>query len=159
MSKIIVITGGSEGAGKAMAERLSKENTVIIISRTKEKLEEVAKEIKCEYETCDVSDYSQAQVAINNIIEKYSKIDCLINNAGLWIEGKLEENDFERIKQVIDVNTLGLMYMTKAVIPHMKQNKDGLIINVNMQQRRSHDHAFEASLSLSDVVESYSAHS
>ena len=133
MDKVVFISGGSDGLGYAIAKQLSPTNKVIICSPTKEKLEKAAKELDCEYEVCDVSDANAVEQAIGSIIEKHGKIDCLINNAGLWIEGELDANDIDDIKRVMDVNSLGVMLLSKAVIPHMKKEKSGLIINVISQ--------------------------
>lgn len=133
MKKTIVITGGSDGLGKAIAKRLNNDNNVIIISKDKESLIKTAGEINCEYYVCDVTDYEQVNNTINNILEKNNKIDVLINNAGIWLAGDLTETDFERISNCIDVNTKGPIYMTKAVLPRMYENKEGLIINVCSQ--------------------------
>ncbi len=67
------------------------------------------------------------------MVEEYGKIDCLINDAGLWIQGEISDNDQSRIQQVVDVNLTGLIFATKAVAPSMKENKKGLIININSQ--------------------------
>lgn len=131
--KVIVITGGSEGSGRAIAEELSSDNIVIVLARNEKDLKAVASSINYDYEVCDVSDYNSVQKAVDNIILEYGKIDCLINNAGIWIQDKLEDNDYEKIKEVIEVNTLGVIYMTKAVIPHMKKREEGIIININSQ--------------------------
>ena len=133
MKKVIVISGGSDGLGKEIAKRLASEHTVIILSPDKEKLQGVANELKCDFRVCDVSNFDSIKSAIDSIGEKYGKIDCLINNAGLWIEGALEENDASKIRAVIDVNTTGSILLTKAVVPLMKVRKDGLIINVISQ--------------------------
>ena len=133
MKKTIVITGGSDGLGKAIAKRLNENNNVIIISNNKESLIKTSEEINCEYYVCDVTDYKQIDNTIKSIIEKYNKIDILINNAGVWLAGDLTETDYERISNCIDVNTKGPIYMTKAVLPNMYDNKDGLIINVCSQ--------------------------
>lgn len=133
MKKKIVITGGSDGLGKAIAKRLNENNNVIIISNNKESLIKTSEEINCEYYVCDVTDYKQIDNTIKSIIEKYNKIDILINNAGVWLAGDLTETDYERISNCIDVNTKGPIYMTKAVLPNMYDNKDGLIINVCSQ--------------------------
>ena len=85
-----------------------------------------------------MSDYHQVEKCTNEIIEEFGKIDILINNAGLWIQEELEENDEKRIHDVIDVNLLGVIYMTKAVIPIMKKNQDGIIININSQAGINH---------------------
>jgi NADP-dependent 3-hydroxy acid dehydrogenase YdfG len=132
--KNIIITGGSDGLGKALAKSLSKENNVIIISPTENKLKKVADEIGCSYKVCDVSDYEQVEKCINEI----GTIDVLINNAGLWIQDELDTNDSERINSVIDVNLLGVINCSKAVLPIMKQNKEGLIININSQAGINH---------------------
>jgi len=133
MKKVIVITGGSDGLGKTLAEFLSKNKDVIILSPSKDKLADVASSLNCDYQVCDVTDYKNVEESINNIIGKYSKIDVLINNAGLWIQEELIKNNSADIKSVIEVNLLGTIYTTKAVIPTMKNNHDGLIININSQ--------------------------
>ena len=138
MSKIIVITGGSDGLGKAIAKELS-ENTVIIVSDKENKLVETANELKCDYRLCDVSDYNQVDSTINSIIDKYGKIDVLINNAGVWLAGDLVDTDYEKINRCIDVNTKGPIYMTKAVLKDMYQRQEGLIINVCSQASFDND--------------------
>lgn len=138
MKKVIVITGASDGLGKTLTESLSKENNVIALATTEEKLQKVAEDNNCNYKVCDVSDYHQVEKCTNEIIEEFGKIDILINNAGLWIQEELEENDEKRIHDVIDVNLLGVIYMTKAVIPIMKKNQDGIIININSQAGINH---------------------
>jgi len=127
--KTILISGGSDGLGKAIAARLAPNNKVIILSPTEEKLKTVAEEIGCEYRVCDVRNYA----AVERVVNGLGSIDCLINNAGLWIQGPLDENDPQRIHEVLEVNTLGTINLTKAVIPGMKQQKSGLVINVISQ--------------------------
>lgn len=138
MKKVIVITGGSDGLGKTLTEELSKENEVIILATNEEKMKMVAEENNCTYKVCDVSNYDMVSNAINEIIEQYNRIDVLINNAGLWIQEELDVNDSNRIKSVIEVNLLGTINVSKAVIPSMKENKDGLIININSQAGINH---------------------
>ena len=138
MKKVIVITGGSDGLGKTLTEELSKENEVIILATNEEKMKMVAEENNCTYKVCDVNNYDMVSNAINEIIEQYNRIDVLINNAGLWIQEELDVNDSNRIKSVIEVNLLGTINVSKAVIPSMKENKDGLIININSQAGINH---------------------
>lgn len=133
MQKIIVISGGSEGLGKEIARVLTGEHKVIILSSNKTKLAETAGEIGCEFKQCDVSDYQNCSTVIEKIIQKYKKIDCLINNAAIWIEGELDTNEPDRIAKVLNVNTTGLIFLTKAVVPFMKKEKKGLIINIISQ--------------------------
>ena len=136
--KTIVITGGSDGLGKTLAKELSKDNRVIILATSENKLKEVAAQCNCNYKICDVSDYKVVESIIESIVNEFEKIDVLINNAGLWIQEELEINDSERIKSVIDVNLLGTINVSKAVLPEMKKNKDGLIININSQAGINH---------------------
>lgn len=136
--KTIVITGGSDGLGKTLTETLANENNVIILATDEEKMKLVAEENNCSYKICDVSNYGIVEKTISEIIDEYSKIDVLINNAGLWIQEELEENDSNRIKSVIEVNLLGVINASKAVISSMKENKDGLIININSQAGINH---------------------
>ena len=136
--KTIVITGGSDCLGKKLTETLSKENNVIILATNEEKMNLVAKENNCSYKVCDVSNYERVENAISEIIEEFNKIDVVINNAGLWIQEELDTNDSDRIKSVIEVNLLGTINVSKAVIPSMKANKDGLIININSQAGINH---------------------
>lgn len=138
MKKTILITGGSDGLGKTLTEELSKENNVIILATNEDKLKVVAKENNCSYKVCDVSNYNCVEKTINEIIKDYNKIDVLINNAGLWIQEELDTNDYDRIKDVIGVNLLGTINVSKAVIPIMKINKDGLILNINSQAGINH---------------------
>ena len=138
MKKVIVITGGSDGLGKTLTSFLSKDNDVIILATNEDKLKGVANENNCEYKVCDVKDYTLIESTIEDIINKFGKIDVLINNAGLWIQEELDYNDNDRIHSVVDVNLLGVINCSKAVIPFMKQNKTGLIININSQAGINH---------------------
>lgn len=138
MNNTIIITGGSDGLGKTLAESLSRDNNVIILATNEEKLREVANEYNCEYKVCDVSDYNRVDEVVKEIYNDYGNIDILINNAGLWIQEELDVNDYNRINDVIDVNLLGVINCSKAVIPYMKEKKDGLIININSQAGINH---------------------
>lgn len=138
MKKTIVITGGSDGLGKSLAEYLSKENDVIILTTNEERLQKVANDNNCKYKVCDVSNYELVENTISEIINDFGKIDVLINNAGLWIQEELVTNDSKRINDVVDVNLLGVINCSKSVIPIMKEQKDGLIININSQAGINH---------------------
>ena len=121
--KNIVITGGNDGLGKAIAELLSLNNNVIVISKTERE--------NC-YK-CDVTNYNEVDSTIKKIIEDHGNIDVLINNAGVWLAGDLIDNTYDQISNCIDVNTKGPIYMTKAVLPNMYEQGKGLIINVCSQ--------------------------
>jgi len=129
--KIILITGGSRGLGKAIANELKNTYEVIITSENESELKQTASELNVDSRVCDVTNYKQIEETINYIISKYGKLDVLVNNAGIWIQGPLETNEADYIKKVFEVNTLGVIYMTKAVLPLMKNNHSGTILIVN----------------------------
>lgn len=133
MKKVIVISGGSDGLGREIAKQLTAEHTVIILSPDKEELQGVADTLKCDFRVCDVSDPKNIALTVNSIRDEYNSIDCLINNAGIWIEGALDQNDVTNIQAVITINATGAILLTKAILPVMKEQKDGLIINVVSQ--------------------------
>lgn len=129
--RIIVISGGSQGLGEAMTKTLCGENhTVIILARHEETLKQAKASHGCDYRVCDVSDAAQCHDAVSSIIEAYGRIDVLINNAGIVMKGELEKASSEDIEKILAVNTLGTMYLTQAVIPHMKKQREGDIISV-----------------------------
>ncbi len=127
--KTILISGGSDGLGKAIAKSLAQDNNVIIVARDEKKLKATADELGCRYMVGDVRDYA----AMEQICQDIGDIDCLVNNAGLWLQGPLDETDTARIQETLDTNVLGTINLTKAVMPQMKHRKKGLIINVISQ--------------------------
>lgn len=131
--KTVVITGGSEGLGKAIAEYLVDSYSVYILARTEASLKGVAEEIGCKYRVCDVSDYSQIEQSVNEIIAESGCIDVFINNAGVWVQGGIEDTSATDVKKIIDINTIGVINGTKAVVSHMKKRKSGIIIQINSQ--------------------------
>ena len=133
MKKVVLITGGSDGLGKEIARVFKDDFLVIILADKEEKLKKTAKELGVDYFVCDVSSYKNCEEIFNKIIQEYKKIDCLINNAGIWIEGFLEENEFEKIKKTVEINLLGSIYLTKLVVPLMKKQKSGDLIFINSQ--------------------------
>lgn len=131
--KTVIITGASDGLGKALAERLAVVNKVIILARNEKALQEIAKNVGCEWFACDVRDAGQVTHVIDQIAAKHGRIDVLLNNAGIIVNGELVETSDDDIKNVITTNTLGSIYVAKAVLRHMKNQKSGLIVNVISQ--------------------------
>ena len=130
----IIITGGDDGLGKAIAKLLSEKNNIITISKTKENAMRISKEIlSAECYACDITKPDEVDKTIKTIIENQGDIDILINNAGVWLAGDLTENSYEQISNCIEVNTKGPIYMTKAILPNMYEQGKGLIINVCSQ--------------------------
>jgi len=130
MKKVVLISGGSDGLGKEAARALAVGSQVVILARNEDRLKATAAEIGCDHVVADVRDYDSVESAVNQVIKKYGQIDCLINNAGIWIEGALNLNEATAIKDAMEINALGVIYVAKAVVPVMKEKGAGLIINV-----------------------------
>ncbi len=125
--KRVLITGGSDGLGKVTAQKLIEAGfTATILGRNEAKTKVVAQELGCNYVVADLADLTQIQKAL----AQAGPVDVLINNAGLWVQGLLEENDPKRIQQVMDVNATGTILCTQAVVPAMKAQRAGRIVNV-----------------------------
>lgn len=131
--KNIVITGGSDGIGKAVAEYLAPEHHVIIIARNKDSLEQIAARNGCAYAVCDVRDSQQVISTFAHIVAEHGPIDVLINNAGVIVNSSLVDTSYQDIENVICTNTLGAIYVAKAALANMKAQGKGYIINVNSQ--------------------------
>ena len=129
-NKTIIITGGSDGLGQALAEKLAPENKVIILARNEAALHKIAQQTGCSYYVCDVRDAKQVTSTFEKISEEHPKIDVLINNAGVIVNGELVDISNETIENVIATNTLGTIYVAKAALTRMKAQKEGLILNV-----------------------------
>lgn len=138
MKKIALVTGATSGLGKAIAEKLAKENyNVIITGRRKERLEEIEKELSVKYDSeilslnFDIRIYDEVEKAINTLPEEWKKIDILVNNAGLAVGlNPLQEGVVDDWERMIDTNIKGLLYITRMVSPLMVSRKCGHIINI-----------------------------
>lgn len=129
-NQVICITGGANGLGRELAANFSSKNKVIILD-IDPKTEIVANQLDCDYQICDISDFDKLSNSLKNIITKYKKIDCFINNAGIYIDGAIETNNPKLIKKVFEINCLGQIFATNILIPIYKKQKNGLIININ----------------------------
>ena len=85
---------------------------------------------KAKIYSCDVSDPKQVKTTIEQIKADFGRIDILINNAAIWWQGELEEHSDEKLQELFNINTLGYIYTIKYVLPTMKQQKSGQILNV-----------------------------
>lgn len=131
--KHIVITGGSDGIGKALAQNLSADFKVTLLARNADKLEKLAAETGCDFAVCDVRESSQVEAAFKEIRASHGSIDILINNAGVIVNGDLTETPYSTIETVMTTNALGGIFVAKAALEIMKSQKRGLIINVISQ--------------------------
>ncbi|WP_298903889.1 SDR family oxidoreductase [uncultured Psychroserpens sp.] len=127
MSKVVLITGGSSGIGKSIGEFLSQKGyTVYGTSRSPERYPDS----KIKLVALDVADINSIDNAIKTVVEQSEKIDILINNAGAGITGPIEEIPNEEIKRNFETNLFGPINVIKAVLPQMRKQNSGLIINV-----------------------------
>ncbi|MBI4174477.1 MAG: SDR family oxidoreductase [Candidatus Aenigmarchaeota archaeon] len=137
-NKVVVITGSSSGLGMEMAKVLStKNNKIIICSRDESGLKNVCEEIaqkggKCSYYKVDVTNRLQVSEFINKILKSDGKIDILINNAGYASRlNKLEDISYEDLEKNFETNIYSIFSILKCVVPAMKKQKNGMIINVS----------------------------
>jgi len=130
MAKNILLTGGSRGIGKQIAKGLITEGyNLFLTSKNVELLKATADEIGAkEYFQCDFTDRDSLK-SLAVFIEKHS-IDILINNAGDYIYGEIDEMDFEKISQIFTTNLLAPTYLCSAAARNMKEKKWGRIINI-----------------------------
>lgn len=131
--KIIVITGASEGLGRATATRLIAEGaTVALVAHNESKLNTVARELGSNAHpyVCDVSSPDQIQQAAQQILKDFGRVDILINNAGIWTDEELEKDDPSRRRRAFEVNTLGAIEFTKALESTFRGQNSGHVLNV-----------------------------
>lgn len=132
-NKVVLITGASDGLGRSVAIKLSQQGAKIaLVSRSENKLKEVKNEIgkAAEYFVCDIGQPDQVETTVKAVVKKFGTIDVLINNAGIWLQGKTDEADPGKIKAIFQANSLGLIYMVRAALPILKKRKEALIYNV-----------------------------
>jgi len=135
--KVVVITGASSGLGEATARLLSAEGaTVVLGARRVERLKSLADELtanggKALAVATDVTHYDQVKRLVDAAVQKYGRIDVMINNAGLMPHSPLERLKIDDWDRAIDVNIKGVLYGIAAALPYMKQQKAGHIINVS----------------------------
>ncbi|WP_405564114.1 SDR family oxidoreductase [Polaribacter sp. Asnod6-C07] len=128
--KIIWITGASSGIGKALAIELSNQNAKLILSsRKKEGLELVKNQCKNKEDVkiviLDLEDYSNLQLKADEAIAAFGKVDILVNNGGISQRSLISETNIEVDKRIMDINFLGTVALTKAILPHFIKNKKG----------------------------------
>jgi NADP-dependent 3-hydroxy acid dehydrogenase YdfG len=134
--KVVIVTGGGQGLGAAICRTLAEDGaTVIPIDIQKNKLENIVQEVKnnkgkAEGFEMNVADESSVKKVIQQIIDKYQKIDAVVNNAGIDFTLSVEEMGYEQFRRVIEVNLCGPFNVSKAVYTHMKQNGSGHIVNI-----------------------------
>ncbi len=135
--RVAFVTGGSKGLGKAMAAGLASAGAkTVLISRNQSEVDAAAAEITSDHNTesigieADVTDQSEIESVVQSVIDRYTRIDILINNAGINIRGPIDELTLDDFRKVQQINVDGIWIASRAVAPHMKQQASGRIINL-----------------------------
>lgn len=131
--KIIVITGASSGIGAITAQMLSQRGAIpILVARSEDKLQQTAAGIQGKYGmyTCDVRDSLRVEELFAEILDTYGRIDILLNNAGYGKFADFTEMPTDEYEDMMNVNYMGIVRCTKAVIPHMLERGSGQVVNV-----------------------------
>ncbi len=139
--KTVIVTGAGSGIGRATAIRFAEEGArVVLVGRTADTLAETAEQFPEDHTwihtdnylcvTCDISVQSQVQEMIKHTIDKFERIDVLVNNAGKATQGKITDLSAEDWRSAIDVNLNGTFYVSQAAMPHLIETK-GSIVNVS----------------------------
>ncbi|MCY4324408.1 MAG: SDR family oxidoreductase [Betaproteobacteria bacterium] len=131
-NKTMLITGASSGIGQATAKHFQSQGwNVIATMRKPEDGAELAKLTNVAVVRLDVTDFESIGAAVAEGKERFGGIDVLLNNAGYGAYGPLENFALDRIQRQFDTNVIGLLAVTKAVLPLMRERKSGLIVNIS----------------------------
>ncbi len=136
-ARVVLITGASSGMGEAVAVRLAREGSrVVLAARREDRLKRVAERVRQaggEPLVCvtDVTRLEHIQNMVRRTMEAFGRIDVVFNNAGLMRVGPIEKLSHADIEQQIRVNVLGAAWVLKEVVPILKRQDSGLIINVS----------------------------
>lgn len=139
--RIAIITGSSIGFGKEVAKKFIAEgSTVVMCARNYKKLHEAFLELNKNLSEgqkvlpikCDVSKTKDIKSLVNRTLSEFNRVDILVNNAGIYgPKGLIEDVDWNEWKKAIEINLYGVISMCREIIPYMKQNKYGKIINLS----------------------------
>ncbi|MEY2342630.1 SDR family oxidoreductase [Acidithiobacillus sp. IBUN Pt1247-S3] len=135
--KVVVITGASSGLGEAVAHALSAAGAIVVLgARRKDRLESLAHKLQEKggqalAVTTDVTSRQQVQNLVDRTVERFGRVDVMINNAGLMPSSPFERLKVEDWERMVDVNIKGVLYGIAAALPYMQKQKSGHIINVS----------------------------
>jgi 3-oxoacyl-[acyl-carrier protein] reductase len=130
--KVVVITGGTKGFGKALAEAFLKEGSKVVInSRDRDELKKAVDEMGVLGICADVTNEDELTYLIKETVKELGNVDIWINNAGIWMGDDLAENfDMDKVRKMFDVNVIGTMNGTRVALRLMKEKGKGVIINI-----------------------------
>lgn len=134
--RIVIVTGASAGIGKAICERLPPgEFSVVLAARSVERLRSVQEDLERRGMTClsvvtDVADPNDLERLVQRTLERFGRIDVLVNNAGIECYGDFDQLTTDQILQTIEINLTGSILLARFVCPQMRKQKSGTIINM-----------------------------
>lgn len=130
-NKVVIITGASSGIGKALAEKYaSKGWNLVIAARRIERLQELKNQldgVEVLPVKTDVTQEADCKYLIDSAIQKFGRIDVLINNAGISMRASIEDVEMDVLRRLMDVNYWGTVYCTKFALPHLLNQKGSLV--------------------------------
>lgn len=130
--KICIVTGGGRGIGKATAEKFSGEGATVIIAENDEKTGKfVADALKGKFIKTDVSNQESVNVLFQSVMDAYTRVDVLVNNAGILMDSTLTKMDEDQFDSVINVNLKGVYLCGRAAADIMKEQGSGVILNAS----------------------------
>ena len=141
--KVIIITGGSSGIGKALAEKFGREGSKLVITgRRKEQLEDTAADLRHQgieviAVVADASIEGDCANVVDTAVREYGKIDVLISNAGVSMRALFEDIQLEVFKKIMDVNFYGLVNSTRYALPHILRSKGSIVGIASVNGRRA----------------------
>lgn len=127
--KVAIVTGGARGIGRSIAELFAKEGAKMVFAPSRKKVE--FEESNIEGYALDVCDRKGIESFVAHVIEKYGRIDVLVNNAGITSDGLIQKMTEEMWDNVINVNLKGVFNVTQAIAPMMMEQGKGSIINIS----------------------------
>ncbi|MDZ8090399.1 MAG: SDR family oxidoreductase [Nostoc sp. DedQUE05] len=136
-NKVVIITGASSGLGEATAKRLAASGAKLMLAaRREDRLKDLVGAIAksggtATYQVTDVADSAQVEALAKETLSTYGRIDVLINNAGLMPLSALDQVKVDEWERMIDINIKGVLYGIAAVLPIMRQQKSGHVINLS----------------------------
>lgn len=132
MEKVVLITGASSGIGRETAKLFQSKNwKVAATMRSPEKAEDLQRIVDLETFTLDVTDPPSIKNAIEGTLEKFGRIDAVVNNAGYGLLGPFEAATHEQIERQFNTNVFGLMNVCREIIPYFRKEKRGVIVNLS----------------------------
>jgi 3-oxoacyl-[acyl-carrier protein] reductase len=138
--KVAIVTGATKGIGLAIAERMVNEGMSVVVSaRTESDVTTVVERLGAHAMgvPCDVSDPDACQALVDATIDRFGRLDVLVNNAGLGVFKPISELSVEEWRLQIDVNLGGVFYCSKAALPHLSASGDGFIVNIGSLASRN----------------------